>query len=302
MQTAHIHLISADSREVTGAGTPADALGVPKRMSTSNPQRVEFGDSDHRDEDVLRELYLGRGLTTAEVGDVLDVAQCTVSKWLRRHDIETKTAGEVCSDGDTDKLRDEAWLRQQYVNARKSMSTIADEIDVSQPTVNRWLRRHDIPIRRPEETYTAGDFDKLRDEDWLREQYVEEHRSAADIARTVGVVETTVRKWLRRHDIDVRRSGVPGGEHHPSWKGGVENYYGPDWRSQRRKALERDGHRCVVCGTGQNVEVHHIRPFRKFGVENYEKANALGNLVCLCRQHHMKWEGVPLRPEVVGDG
>jgi hypothetical protein len=92
------------------------------------------------------------------------------------------------------------------------------------------------------------------------------------------------------------------GENHPNWKGGYEPYYGPSWRTQRRKALERDGHQCVVCGAGGEIHVHHVRPFRVFGPENHEQANALDNLVCLCPKHHAKWEGVPLRPEVVIDG
>jgi len=89
------------------------------------------------------------------------------------------------------------------------------------------------------------------------------------------------------------------GEKHPRWQGGYSDYYGPSWQSQRRKALDRDGHQCVICGDGSKVDVHHIRPFRQFGVKNHTDANDLENLVCLCPVHHGRWEGIPLRPEVV---
>jgi len=105
-----------------------------------------------------------------------------------------------------------------------------------------------------------------------------------------------VSQWFDRHGIEVWHEA---GEHHPRWKGGGEEYYGKSWKRQRRKARERDGDECVICGDGDQVDVHHIRPFREFGVENHERANRLDNLVCLCRKHHAKWEGIPLRPEVI---
>jgi len=88
------------------------------------------------------------------------------------------------------------------------------------------------------------------------------------------------------------------GEDNPLWEGGPAPYYGSDWQQQRERALQRDNRECVICGDNGNVHVHHIRPFRKFGAENHETANRLDNLVCLCADHHMKWEGIPLRPEV----
>jgi hypothetical protein len=84
-------------------------------------------------------------------------------------------------------------------------------------------------------------------------------------------------------------------ENHPNWKGGRRIYYGPSWKGQRKKALERDNHECVICGD-DNVHVHHVRKFRSFGVENHEQANDLDNLACLCPAHHRMWEGIPLNP------
>jgi len=85
------------------------------------------------------------------------------------------------------------------------------------------------------------------------------------------------------------------GPENGNWKGGYEPYYGPDWRSQRRKALERDDCECQVCGRGEaeigrEPDVHHIRPFRKFGRVDHEEANALDNLVTLCPEHHRQVE------------
>lgn len=52
------------------------------------------------------------------------------------------------------------------------------------------------------------------------------------------------------------------------------------WQSVRRTALKRDGWVCQQCGTGKNLEVHHI---------NYEHLGQEGELedvITLCRKCH----------------
>jgi orotate phosphoribosyltransferase-like protein len=50
-------------------------------------------DAEYRDEDVLRELYIERGMTTREVADELDTTNPTVLRWLGKHDIKTREPG-----------------------------------------------------------------------------------------------------------------------------------------------------------------------------------------------------------------
>jgi uncharacterized Zn-finger protein len=93
------------------------------------------------------------------------------------------------------------------------------------------------------------------------------------------------------------KSGMFTGENSGTWAGGDIEYYGPNWRSQRRKARERDNFTCQDCGIteeeyGQELSVHHIIPFRAFNGD-WEKANDLSNLITLCehpchRKRHSK--------------
>lgn len=92
------------------------------------------------------------------------------------------------------------------------------------------------------------------------------------------------------------------GEKSPQWRGGAIDYYGPNWKRQRRLARQRDGHQCQGCGItslrlGRKMAVHHIVPFREFGAENYLKANALDNLISLCPTCHMTVERTDNRIE-----
>lgn len=105
-------------------------------------------------------------------------------------------------------------------------------------------------------------------------------------------------KWQSQHVT---------GEDHPRWMGGYDGYYGPDWPEARLEALIRDQSRCQVCDKtpcdlSSTLVVHHIQPMRTFkekydGREVFERANRLGNLMTLCRRCHMRWEGIPLRPQ-----
>ena len=76
-----------------------------------------------------------------------------------------------------------------------------------------------------------------------------------------------------------------------NWKGGYEPYYGENWLVQKRKARLRDKNICQRCGKTREQEkkelsVHHIIPFRNFGLKNYKKANKLNNLITLDKRCH----------------
>jgi 5-methylcytosine-specific restriction endonuclease McrA len=93
------------------------------------------------------------------------------------------------------------------------------------------------------------------------------------------------------------------GEDNWNWEGGEVDYYGKNWLRKRREARERDDYCCQYCGMtdkehleerGTELQVHHIRPIRKFSTKT--NANSLENLVTLCWKCHNKWEGIELNP------
>lgn len=96
-----------------------------------------------------------------------------------------------------------------------------------------------------------------------------------------------LQNWTERHEK---------GEH-AILKRNDPNYRGPNWKQQRRNARHRDNYACQRCGAierdlGCQLDVHHIRPFSKFGLDDYRSANALSNLVSLCRPCHIHVENV----------
>ncbi|MBE2264623.1 MAG: group II intron reverse transcriptase/maturase [Flavobacteriales bacterium] len=64
------------------------------------------------------------------------------------------------------------------------------------------------------------------------------------------------------------------------WNGRAEVGYN-NWRNVRDEVLERDGHRCTICGSQENLDVHHIKPKRKGGQDVPE------NLETVCEKCHV---------------
>ena len=108
--------------------------------------------------------------------------------------------------------------------------------------------------------------------------------------------------------------GRPSGPANGNWKADSTDerrYYGPNWKAQRAKALERDSYVCQTPGCdwsqtthreafGKGLHVHHIQPLSSFEDRDddvdFERANRLENLVTVCVQHYRLWERVsPLR-------
>lgn len=190
---------------------------------------------------------------------------------------------------------DESTLRGLYWDENLSLAEIGNNLGCSLTTIHNWMDRHGID-RRPQGTRIQGPME-LRDADLLRELYVGERLTMAEIGDRLGCHETSVLMWLNRHGIDTRerRIATPSGEDHYRWAGGVEPYYGPDYYRARPKALERDDYRCRRCGMtleehretyGRSIAVHHI--------DGDRQNNALENLITFCYSCHNKLEGLPI--------
>lgn len=68
------------------------------------------------------------------------------------------------------------------------------------------------------------------------------------------------------------------GEKNGNWKGGASRYRGDDFERIKREKFKDCF--CALCGTKNNVHIHHIIPFR------LTQDNSEENLVPLCAKHH----------------
>jgi transposase len=59
-----------------------------------------------------------------------------------------------------------------------------------------------MPTETPQATESNGR--EYRDEQWLREQYIEQKLSIRGVAANAGVSRETIRRWLKKHGIEAR--------------------------------------------------------------------------------------------------
>lgn len=143
--------------------------------------------------------------------------------------------------------------------------------------------------------------------EWLRCEYEDRGRSAADIAGEFCITEGAILFWLRKHAIPTRSMssirkqkhwGAEGqanpmygkrGAQHPNWKGGLTPvrqrlYSTIEWRRAARRVRDRDRRSCRVCHAKGHTDIHHIIPFRVAPLLAIEE----GNLILLCKECHRK--------------
>ena len=94
------------------------------------------------------------------------------------------------------------------------------------------------------------------------------------------------RYWLGRKD----KKGRKGADNH-FWKGGVTPIHArirnsKEYKLWRKAVHERDGHRCIWCGSKDKIEADHIKPFSQYP----ELRFAIDNGRTLCKPCHMTTE------------
>lgn len=86
------------------------------------------------------------------------------------------------------RYRDEDWLQNLYIDEQKSAYEIAEVCDCSAKTIYRWLDRFGVETRDtyqgqlPDNDQEPSSDERLGDEQWLREEYVEQGKTTREIA------------------------------------------------------------------------------------------------------------------------
>ena len=99
----------------------------------------------YHNEEWLREEYVKNRRTLEEIAEECGVTGTTISDWLGRHGIDTRSQREAQRlDG---KHTDRKWLAEQYRDEGRSMADIGRECDVTAATILKYLRRFGIKTR-----------------------------------------------------------------------------------------------------------------------------------------------------------
>jgi len=103
-----------------------------------------------------------------------------------------------------DKILTKDFLKQEYIDSKRSQGDIAQIVGCSYVTVGRYLKIHNINCRYGREAQTKLMEKPYFDFKWLYQKYVVERKNTTDIARACNVGRTTIKRWLKKHDIKAR--------------------------------------------------------------------------------------------------
>lgn len=200
------------------------------------------------------------------------------------------------------------WLYQKYVVEQMSTYEIGELVNRDSKRVWEWLKGYGIPLREREWSIEPNPAILYQQPEWLREQYLTEKHSSAEIAAQFGVHTQNIIYFLRRFNIPTRDMtearkakywGASGdknpmygkrGKEVPNWKGGCTPerqafYSSLEWAAAAKSVWRRDKGTCQRCqikaNGGPQFHIHHII---SFAVKTYRAEPS--NLVLLCAPCH----------------
>lgn len=247
-------------------GTIEKAANVHGLKRPPLPKERKEPPKPYEDKETLRRLYFDEGKNLTEIGKILGCSSDTIRVKMKGFGLPIKEFRfGVLKDVDLEDL---------YVNQKLSTTEIAKMFGVSHRTVGQEMKRQGIEARSPRDSqYVYQKRERsplLDDEQWLRNEYENKRRGAAEIGDELGHSLRVVQNALREFGIHVRNDseakvGLMVGDKHPNWKGGItpfnllcREYYEVNIRP---KISERDNYTCQRCGkTHCRLHVHHIIP------------------------------------------
>lgn len=178
-------------------------------------------------------------------------------------------------------------LYRLYWSDNLGIKQIAKKIGVSDRNLWDWFDQLGIERRKRSDAVALQwkDNDERRNE--MSQRTKQEFQSGKrDPTYIVKVAKTD---WARKRNSESKQGeknhmfGVTG-PNNPHWKGGKipVQEYGKEWRTIRKQVKERDGFRCRICGSVENLNTHHIKPFRD------NRVHDMNNLTTLCGSCHNK--------------
>lgn len=156
----------------------------------------------YQDKEWLHKQYVENQQTLSDIADICGVSSMTISRWLSKHGIETRDGGNQLPKDVREKLENEEWLHEQYVENQRPVRDIANELGTSRDPIEDRLKKYNIEIRV--NGIPKKSSNKLENEEWLRKQYVEKKRSICDIADELGTTTTPIRNKFEQYGIESR--------------------------------------------------------------------------------------------------
>lgn len=180
----------------------------------ANPNRKIYVPPRISKEDLYR-WYVLEEKSSPDIAKIVGISKRLILKWLKEEGIPRRNNRDshliyakkmrVHSQQQLDRLREK--LYQWYVVEKKSATKIGKILGLTKSSILDRLRKVGIKVRTPlEEAFIQYKKDiRVPSESQLKIWYIDQRKSTHDIGKIVGVSSTTVRNWLRKAEISLRK-------------------------------------------------------------------------------------------------
>jgi len=144
-------------------------FNIVNKKTCSEVQKIRWSHSDalYKDRDWLYQKYWGEELSTIEIGKICGTSKTAIRRWIHKFNIELRAPSEANKLAQNrpgvqvkrseacikrwkvkdDSFRDEAKLRQMYIDEKLSMSQIGKQCGVCVEAVRHWMIKFDMERR-----------------------------------------------------------------------------------------------------------------------------------------------------------
>ena len=233
----------------------------------------------------LYQEYIVNKKTILQIANEMVCSSTTVWKYLKKHNIPIRSKSEAMqgSNNKYHHILTKEFLYKEYIVNKKSIKTIAKEINSSCKPVYMALKRYNIKIRNKFEQNYGKNNGNWNDGITKKQHYCIDCLKQGIKTK---ISPSTVYGGGRCHSC-AKKTLYKDPTNHPNWKNGISfEPYPIGWTKILKESIrERDNHQCQICGkstkkNGRKLDVHHI---------DYDKENLNpDNLIALCQSCHSK--------------
>ena len=244
--------------------------------------------------------YVNNGLTTKEISEIYKCHKGTINRYFKKYNIKN-TNYEVYEQYDD--TNDQEIIK--LYNDGKSTVEISKIFNCSATSIRSHLKHNGIKMRTFAESmwnYHKKEIpEDFNDYKKLYNLYIEESISKAELARRYNCTIAVINRVLNNLNI----TNIPYTTDTTRLGNKIRTYF----NRLVPNVIERDHNTCQLCGCHENLQVHHIVPFKilfhnllsehpelnptdnfdelfNLAIKNKE-LNNIDNLITYCKNCHM---------------
>lgn len=150
----------------------------------------------------LKREYLDNRRSTVDISKELQINWGSVGLWLGKFGIKRRSTSEQLLRKGTRKPSKKQ-LEMWYMEQRLSPNKIKEKINVSWPTIIKWIREYEIPTRDLSESKMSKNGRKPTHKE-LAKLYLGQRIPMHEIAKMYGVTMASIRNWCDDYGIKRR--------------------------------------------------------------------------------------------------